>query len=144
MPEDNNNNTDPFDIWKGDPSKAPTPPPEKYQSIVGKLWEVVSGFFEAGFQKVWSGFIDVFWKIVNSVTTWLTETWANFGDTTIGHVFANFRKAGWIDEDTEQDLLKTKNYPFPLNMVFGLGSGLIIHSYYLKETIVAKEIFIPK
>lgn len=104
-------------------------------SPVESLWDTISGFFEAAFQKVWSAFAGVIAGIGNSFWEWLKKFYKDVGDDTIIIGFREFRDAGWIDEQSYQDLIKVKDKPFPLNLLFGFIGYGTMYLYYIKELL---------
>lgn len=104
--------------------------PKNNPGFMGKLWDVISGFFEASFGKVWSGFFDMFWKITAGILNGLFDVWQKIEDSVWDEEVRDYREHGWIDEDSEKALLKLKRLSFPFNIgAFILVTvGLIITS----------------
>ena len=79
------------------------------------LWNAVSGFFAAGFEKAWTGFTAA-WAVVTTQTIGRLSDWFAGIETLIWDNQVNaWRERGWIDRQTQVELLKLKELNFPFN-----------------------------
>ena len=108
---------------------------DKGQGFMTGLWNTVSGFFEAGFEKVWYGYITIMAKIWNAIITYVTDGWNEIGDPTIDRILNYFKDAGWIDQDTLDDLSKLKDYSWPWNLIFSAGMSLKMITHYTTQLL---------
>ena len=81
------------------------------------LWNTVSGFFEAGFEKVWSGFTDIFWKITEILFSGLVNMLEGIEALLWLPQVKSWKKRGWIDDDTEKELNQLTDLNFPFNVI---------------------------
>lgn len=100
------------------------------QGFFGGLWNTVSGFFEAGFSKVWNSFSDVWWKIISESSERTSKLLQGAEDKLWLPYVNALVKRKWIDEDTANDLRSLTALNFPYNifafMIVSLGVMLSV------------------
>ena len=81
------------------------------------LWNTVSGFFQAGFEKVWSGFLDILVKVYGRAALWISTQMQKIDESVWG-VFTDFAyNHKWIDDETRKDLNSLSDLIFPFNFI---------------------------
>lgn len=101
----------------------------------GGLWNTVSGFFEIMFTKTWSGFSDIALKILSVQWKIIEIFWTKSGQTLWPKQLNKFKQWGWIDEQTEKDLLEVSNILFPFNVIVILFVYIGILKNYVSQTM---------
>lgn len=105
--------------------------------FMGKLWDTVSGFFEAAFAKVWSGFSEIVLKGYDTYAAWFREQMQKI-DETIWGAFTNFaHKHKWIDDETRQDLNTLSELTFPFNLIAYIVAAGGMLMTWLKQLMFA-------
>ncbi len=83
----------------------------------GSLWDTVSGFFSAGFEKVWTSYWDKQSNIFIRMYTAVQEQIQSVTDK-LWDVFTTFALLhGWIDEETKKDFDSLTELPLPFNVI---------------------------
>jgi len=104
------------------------------------LWDKVSGFFEAQFQKVWTEFTGIFWGLLAKILNTLFEWFDKIEDGLWDGQLKAWRNRGWIDKDTEDDLKQFKKWSFPINIfVFLVSTAGMISNYIGHVTSVVSS-----
>jgi hypothetical protein len=106
------------------------------KGFFGGLWDTISGFFEAQFSKVWSGFTEIFWKIIAEISEKLTK-WTNAAHNSLyNSQITAWKERGWIDDDTANEIDKLTHINFPFNFF-----SLIIVTLSMNITIVKQLLY---
>lgn len=121
--------------------------PMQDRGFFGSLWNTVSGFFEIMFEKTWTGFVNVYLTATAETITRLQNFFQSIEDSIWDSQVRRFRERGWIDEQSEKDLLQLKEVSFPFNIVgftvalVGLWSGYIKQIMYVAGADLRRKMF---
>lgn len=103
--------------------------------FLGSLWNSVSGFFEIGFEKVWTGYINVLVSVGTKLLEFTTAKTKTVVETAWTPLVNFYKERGWIDKQTEQELNKLKDIYFPFNILAFTISLAGIWLTYVKQTM---------
>lgn len=106
--------------------------PPKGSGIFGAVFDQIAGFFVAGFQSVWSGFLEL---VPRAVTAGLetVRTYFDQGEDVVWDgIISVLADMSVLDKATIANLTKLKGLPFPINSVVNTVVITLLLGEYLK------------
>lgn len=83
----------------------------KPTGFMASLWDTVSGFFEAGFKQVWSGYHDNVLAAIRGTIDFVKKDWKQDEEAKWNEMLSLFEKDKWIDVETKKQLMKLRELP---------------------------------
>lgn len=84
---------------------------DKPTGFMGSLWATVSGFFDVGFDKVWTNFEPNIITAAKGIRDFFVIDWKTTEKENWDKMLSAFEKDKWIDAKTKTELLKLRELP---------------------------------
>lgn len=112
-----------------------------------KLWDTISAWFEIAHSKVWYGFSEMFFGGLGDILEIILKWFQGIEDDIWNRQVTQFKNRGWIDEQTNKELLELKELNFPFNalafiaVLIGLWSNYIRQMMYVSSADIRRKMF---
>ncbi|KKN25070.1 hypothetical protein LCGC14_0888530 [marine sediment metagenome] len=84
---------------------------DKTTGFMSALWQAVSGFFDVGFNKVWTGLQPNIITAYKGVRNFIKVDWKTHEQDTWNKMLSVFERDKLIDDDTKKQLIKLRDLP---------------------------------
>lgn len=111
-----------------------------YEKDMGGFWNKLLGFFEAAFKSTWTGFVPALGDLGKVNYEHFKATFTGKSVLNWTAMLAEFKRKGWIDDETSAELLKLNDLDFPMDMIAYYAVGVLLtfkHTTNWSEVISA-------